>query len=225
MNLKQLIEIELGKDKEHEEIVRQRISTLKKKIVKKKGEEEEEFEGLEKRAYDFSEKIGSTVKKRKLNKVIKKYGEDKAQEIIRFMGFAAAKVREYQEKEEEYEIPTSVTPLATGALLGVTKLTISKANRKILQALIKKEKPKNSQELLKIIEDGLDPGNIEHELASLKGLALDKKDFDEFVKKISIDKELKARVNQRNKSIERFNELIAKAKHLSSLPGTKKIEA
>ncbi len=217
MNINELLEAELGKDKEHDEIVSQREKFLKSKISEKEEKKEKTLRGIEKMSDEFMG-VGS---ENDLLNFIKKYGSIASEHVTDFLHFALDKLEKYQEDEQHIEIPIMAIPTMQGMLLNSLSANLGKTERKLLKAVIEKVKPQNKAELLKILSMSSD------EIRKTLGKnvpGLDIEDLEEFVNKVSKDSELKTKMSKLNKSLNRLYGIYAKNKHLSTLENKKKIE-
>ena len=210
MKFKTLLEIELGKDPEFEKTIEGRKKMFDKKIVGKRKEEKKILRKIEKRSDDMV--LG------KLPQV----SPDEVRELVRFMEYAMSKLKEYETKEVNVNIPIAAIPTAAGAVMSMMSTSLTKNEMKMLEGVIKLKKPRNTQELIQLITTLHSKETISM-LKEDTAPGLDIEDLRIFVRKVSKDPELKRRYAKFRKSLDRLIGLKAETEHLSSMKGTKKI--
>jgi hypothetical protein len=205
MKLKELlIEYELKKNPTFEKEIKNRSKKLETKIKSLKNKKEEELRKIENKTDDLI--LGKNA--------------EMSDDIKNFIDFSADKIREYEKEFTEINIPKTLIPSLAGAIIGEYSYTITKNISKIIDKLVKKEKPKDLAEFEKIInlpfEDMVE--KIGNEIPGL-----DVEDLEEFVNKISKDKKMKEKIQELNRRISRLSAKYAENKYLSNIESGEKI--
>jgi hypothetical protein len=214
MKFIELLEVELGKDPEHEKIISQRKKALEKKIVGKEKSKLKTLRKIEKISDEF-------MTAKDAGKFARERGDKVMDEIEAFSHFALKKLEDYAEDEQQIEIPIGAIPTAQGILMNILAMNLGKAERKLFNEIIKLEKPKNTEELIKMFTMSAD--EMYKKLGN-KVPGLDVDELEEFVEKVSKDEALKKKIASINKNLNRLYGIYAKTKHLSTAESGKKIE-
>lgn len=218
MKLKDLIEIELGKDLEHEKIIKSREETLLKKIKTKQVEKRKTLTDYENRARHDTKKTIAELKKTGILK-----------ELQNFNKFVEKKIKEYIADTKEISITGSdtVVKVMTDLFLKRTSVEISKNKQKMIIDLIKAFKNEKyfdpeTKEGIEVIKGMLLISEPElhqnfRDVIGKRFADLDIEDLEEFISTLSKDSEMKLRIVKNNKALIRFADLLATTKYLSQI--------
>lgn len=229
MKLRHLIEVELGKDPEHEKIIKGREETLLKKIKRKQSEKRTTLKGYENKVrYD-------TKKAAELNRIdaLKKSGV--LEELHNFNNFVEEKIKEYIADKKQVPIKSSdaAVKTMTDLFLQRTNVKISKNKQKMIIDLIETLKNKGTldpktEKGIEVIQGMLlipEP-ELHQRFRNIVGKQfadLDLDDIESFINNLSKDSEVKSKISNINKSLTRLSDLLATTKHLSQVGSGKTV--
>jgi len=223
MKLKNLIEIELGSDPEHEKIIKNREETLLKKIKRKQEEKRKSLKGYETKSRFEEQKPIVELKRKGIFK-----------EIFEFNKFVLNKIRIYIDTKSEIPFGSNFEiESIRDFLLSRIAINISKNKIKMIQDIIKvmktaKRLDPETEEGVEMIQGMFVTPEIElhqhfRDVVGKRYADLDLKDLEEWINNLPKDSEVKTKIDKFNRTISRMSEILAVNKYLSNVPSDKKV--
>jgi hypothetical protein len=142
-------------------------------------------------------------------------------DINSFLSFCAEMFKKYINETGEFTIPAAAIPTMSGMLLSNIGIKLNKAEAMSLKNLFDQGKIKDKKSLFEFIDTMAgDPVSM---VIEKWFPGLEEADIERFIKKISNNKELKDKLNEMQKRINRFIELKAKNEYMTDIKEKKPI--